>query len=163
MGVIVATATYHAEMGLGAAFFHVGIVVPQLEAARDRFSELLGLTWHDTVESSMPMRVEATGEDQTVPLRAIFTREEPHLELIEAIPGTLWTLAPDGGPCLHHLAFWTPDLVAESDRLGAVQCPLEAYMPRPEDGRPKAFAYHLESSLRLELIDQALKPGMFPS
>jgi catechol 2,3-dioxygenase-like lactoylglutathione lyase family enzyme len=150
-------------MGLGAAFFHVGIVVPQLEAACDRFSELLGLTWHDTVETSMRMRVEATGEVQTVALRAIFTREEPHLELIEAIPGTLWTLAPDGGPALHHLAFWTPDLVAESERLDAANCPLEACMPRADDGRPTAYAYHLERSLRFELIDQAMKAGMFPS
>ena len=47
-------------MALLGTLYHVGIVVPDIEAAQARFSDLLGITWGPVVHTD-PQTVHRTG------------------------------------------------------------------------------------------------------
>jgi glyoxalase/bleomycin resistance protein/dioxygenase superfamily protein len=130
-------------------FFHIGIVVPQLEAARERLGEVLGVAWGPIGESVSPVR-NADGRAQTVHFRTCFSTEPPYLELIEERPGTVWTCNEHSN--IHHVAYSTDALVADSERLTAAGYALE--VTRVGDEVPTTFAYHRDAlGMRIELLE----------
>ena len=70
--------------------FHVCIVVPQIETAREHLAELLGVEWGPLRQFAFPYRRadgrEAVVEDFTL----CYSLAAPHLELVEGRPGTPW-------------------------------------------------------------------------
>ena len=145
----------------GESFFHVGLIVPELEPALAQLGDLLGLTWLDPFDGEVGMHL-ADGGEQTLHLRFAYSREEPRLEVIEGIPGTPWAY-DERGSNLHHLGFYADDLSAESERVASTWCPMEACAVGPEGVRPASFAYHAKGGLRIELVDAALRSLMFPA
>jgi catechol 2,3-dioxygenase-like lactoylglutathione lyase family enzyme len=107
------------------SFSHVGVVVPDLEEARIRFGELLGLEWGPVREISFEAR-DGHGERLSVALRICLSMLEPGFELIEEAPGTPWVRKVDSN--LHHIAFSSGDLATDSDRMLASSCPLQITM-----------------------------------
>jgi Glyoxalase/Bleomycin resistance protein/Dioxygenase superfamily len=88
-------------------YFHVGLVVSNLERAMDELGPALGTTWTHVSE-------RAIGEWE---VRVAFAVDgPPFLELIEGSPGSPWDPSRHAG--LHHLAWWSEDRVAERERLG---------------------------------------------
>ena len=135
---------------MGLELFHVGIVVPQIEAARERLTELIGVQWHPIRENDVPIR-DAAGREQTVHFRVCFSTEAPHFELIEEMPGTVWVCNEHSN--LHHLAFFTDSLADESKRLTTAPCPLE--VTRVGDEVPTTFAYHRDPlGVRIEVLER---------
>jgi Glyoxalase/Bleomycin resistance protein/Dioxygenase superfamily len=137
--------------------YHVGIVVPDLESARDHFSSLLGIEWGPVVEGPIEVR-DAEGNDLVVPNRICYSTEAPYLELIEETPGTIWVCNDFSN--LHHIGFFSDNLVADSVDLAAVRCPLE--IPG-RDGThvPSNWTYHHDPlGVRIEHVDAALRPMM---
>jgi len=141
--------------------FHTGFVVADVESARDQLASHLEATWTQVEERDMPLR----GPDgpMTVRLRFTYTTTGPHhLELLGAVPGTVWQAAGPGHPgtiAAHHVGVWCTDLAERSRRLAADGAPLLATY---DSGRDEAvgFAYHrLPSGLLLELVDVARRPG----
>ncbi len=143
----------------GDSYFHVGMIVPGLEEAQAALTELVGLTWRSTIEAPVPVHTAATGTTETVQLRFAYSEQQPCLELIEAVPGTVWGLSE--GSNLHHLGFWTDDLRRESSRLDAARCPLEACMDLGDGQRPTSFGYHTGLGIRVELVDRANEAFLF--
>lgn len=139
-----------------ADLYHTGIVVPDLEASMARMSEAAGYRWTDIQASTMPVMISGEGE-RTLELRFVYSLDAPRIELVQEIPGTPWTAAPN--VATHHLGFFCDDVVTTSKRLEAAGFALEtcAWI----DGSPSVFAYHLApSGERIEIVDRARIPDM---
>lgn len=135
-----------------ADLYHVGLVVDDIDAAAARLTAAAGYHW--TAPLAYTISVTTEGGDIDVPLRFVYSIEAPHLELIEQVPGTLWTAAP--GQPAHHLGYWVDDLGAAAADLQRAGYRLEA---RPSGPALSTFAYLRDpSGLRVELVDRALFP-----
>jgi hypothetical protein len=137
--------------------YHVGIVVPKLEDGQAHFADLFGVRWAPVVEVPTAVR-RADGSVATVDLRLVYSVDAPHLELIEAVPGSIWVLNPHSN--LHHIGFWSDDLRGDGVRLQGGGCPLEV-MGDSGGTEPLFWSYHHDRlGVRVELVDAALRPGM---
>jgi hypothetical protein len=137
--------------------YHVGIVVPGLEDGQAHFAGLFGVRWAPVIEAPVAMRT-ADGTVVTVDLRLAYSADAPHLELIEAVPGSIWVLNPHSN--IHHIGFWTDDLEGDSARLHGGGCPLEV-MGDGGGGEPLLWSYHRDRfGVRIELVDAAMRAGM---
>jgi hypothetical protein len=136
---------------------HVGIVVPQLEAAVEALSEYIGVQWTETVEPMFPMHDDVHGTRE-VKLRIANSTLYPRLELIEALPDSPWALSEGAGMVLHHLAFFAADLAEDSSNV-AGPCPIEIAGAGPDGDIPTIFTYHVHNGLRFELLDPLLRQG----
>ena len=88
--------------------YHVGLVVEDIATAAARLTAAMGYQWTNPVEATLS--VTTADGDTEVPFRFVYSVSEPHLELIQEVPGTIWT-APAGGAA-HHLGYWVDDLAA---------------------------------------------------
>jgi hypothetical protein len=94
-------------------FFHVGFIVPDLNAAMDEFRTALGIEWRAPIEAIVPLR----GPDGVIESSVYSVHSEgrpPAIELI--LRGT--PLAGNGGVSFHQ-GFWTDRLASSSRDLDA--------------------------------------------
>jgi Glyoxalase/Bleomycin resistance protein/Dioxygenase superfamily len=145
-------------MAIQGRLYHVGIVVPDVEAAMAHFTDLLGVTWGPVVETeSLPVRT-GDGTDLVVPNKLCYSTEPPHLELVQEVAGSVWECNEHSN--LHHIGVWTDALPADSTTYTELRCPLQL-CGRDDDGALVQFAYHRDPlGVRIELVDVALKPMM---
>jgi hypothetical protein len=138
-------------MGL-SELFHVGIVVPEIEVARERLSSLLGVEWGPIVESDTEIRT-ASGSDEIVSLRLCYSTTAPHLELVEERAGTPWVCNAFSN--LHHIGFFSDALPGDAGQLEGAACPLEICGRAGQDA-PRMFSYHRDPlGVRIEYVDAA--------
>jgi catechol 2,3-dioxygenase-like lactoylglutathione lyase family enzyme len=143
-------------MGL-SEMYHVGIVVPDLDAARARFAELLGTRWGPIAENDVDMQL-ADGTDLVVPNRICYSTEPPYLELIQEVPGTPWVCNEHSN--LHHIGFFSDALVVDADGLHRAACPLEIRDGHGGSG-PQQFTYHRDPlGVRIELVNGEMREMM---
>jgi hypothetical protein len=136
--------------------FHVGIVVPDLQAAKERFTDLLGLDWGPEVRIDNAM-FDADAREIVVPLRMCYSTTAPYLELIQEQPDSPWVCNEHSN--LHHIGYFSDALFDDSGRLTAAQCPLEC-TGRGENGDRASFAYHRDPlGVRIEYVDGASRPS----
>jgi catechol 2,3-dioxygenase-like lactoylglutathione lyase family enzyme len=141
-----------------APHYHVGIVVPDVPTARAQFAELLGITWGPTLHLEATEYRDATGADVVAPTTFCYSIEEPRIELLEEVPGSVWVRNEHSN--LHHIGFWSDDLPAESARLTGGGCPLQ-FCGRAGADAPVSFAYHRnELGVRIEIVDAAMRDAM---
>jgi catechol 2,3-dioxygenase-like lactoylglutathione lyase family enzyme len=141
-----------------APHYHVGIVVPDVAAAREQFTELLGITWGPTLHLESTEYRDGTGVDVVLPTTFCYSVEEPRIELLEEVPGSVWVRNEHSN--LHHIGFWSDDLPAESSRLAGGGCPLQ-FCGRAGADAPVSFAYHRnELGVRIEIVDVAMRDAM---
>ena len=74
--------------------YHTGIVVDDLDATMEWFSTVAGYIWTDVVEVEQVAQTPA-GE-VTIPMRMVYSGADPRLELLQTVPGTIWTPANSG-------------------------------------------------------------------
>jgi hypothetical protein len=149
-------------MPLVGSFFHVGVVVPSLEAARAHLRETLDIVWGPIVDIDIAKR-DADGHNLVLPLRVCYSVEAPRIELIEELPGSVWECNEYSN--LHHIGFWSDSLVADVEALVAGRCPLQL-SGRDGDTAPVQSAYHRDPlGFTVELVDIAnqslLEQSMF--
>jgi hypothetical protein len=138
--------------------FHVGIVVRDLEAAVARFTDLLGITWGPLQELEASQVSDGAGNDFVVPLRVRCSTQAPYLELIEEVPGTEWTCNEHSN--LHHIAFWSDALTADSQLLTSAKCPVTVSGRRGTQA-PSSWVYHQDAlGVRIELVDDSMRSAM---
>lgn len=139
----------------GADQFHVGVVVDDLDGALADLADLFGYEWCEQI--AVPTEVRLPEGDLTIDLRFTYSRTTPRLEVIQTVPGTLWS--PAAGSGVHHIGYWSDDVAADSARLAARGHPAEATGIRP-DGTPH-WAYHRgPDGPRIELVSRALEAGL---
>jgi hypothetical protein len=136
--------------------YHIGVRVPNLDAAMSEMGESLGLTWCSVQEREQQVWTPSTGAI-TVPLRFTYSAEGPqHVELLQGASGSIW----DGRvqPGIHHTGVWVDDVAAETSALMAKGWTLAAAGKAPEDGFG-AFTYVVPpSGLIVELVWSAIAP-----
>jgi hypothetical protein len=133
-------------------YFHLGIVVADLEVARDRFANLLGVAWGPVVERDSREFRDGAGGPGHGQFRFCYSTTEPYLELIEELPGSVWEC--NGESNLHHVGFWSDSVDADSERWSASKCPLT--LSRSVDDA-KQIAYHEVLGVRFELVNTAMR------
>lgn len=137
--------------------YHVGIVVPRLEEAQERFTRLLGLEWGPIVETDVEVR-DGDGRDLETRTKICFSTETPHIELIEEQPGTPWVCNEHSN--LHHIGFFSDDLSAASSSWSTALCPFE-YGSRPGSDPSQGWAYHRDGlGVRFECVGSSARPIM---
>jgi hypothetical protein len=138
-------------------YFHVGIVVPDVEAACARFTDLLGTEWGPVMVNDIDIR-DGNGVEHVVPNKICYSTSAPYLELIQEVPGTPWVCNEHSN--LHHLGFFSTTVPAESSRFSDAQCPLEL-LDGHGDAPPEMWAYHRDPlGVRLEIVSAELRPMM---
>ena len=75
------------------------------------------------------------------------------------MPGTVWVRNEHSN--LHHVGFWSSDLLGDSTGVAAAGCPLQL-CGRDGDDAPVSFAYHRDDELgvRFELVDATMRDAM---
>jgi catechol 2,3-dioxygenase-like lactoylglutathione lyase family enzyme len=137
--------------------YHVGIVVPDLDVAQARFTQLLGAQWGPVVENDIEIR-DGDGNDLVVPNRICYSTQPPYLELIQEVAGTPWVCNEHSN--LHHIGFFSDALVADSGALTAATCPLEL-IDGHGDAPPSTFTYHRDPlGVRIELVNVGIRSMM---
>ena len=137
--------------------YHVGIIVPHMEAAMDELGRRFGCGWRDP--STATVRVRDEGGDRILSPRVTFCdRSTPiALELIEAIPGTVWHVGERSQ--LHHLGLYVDDVQAAIDELGAGMTVEMAGLDR--DGMLAGFCYVNDAlGVRMELVERGGLPPL---
>jgi catechol 2,3-dioxygenase-like lactoylglutathione lyase family enzyme len=132
--------------------YHTGLVVDDMAGAAERLTAAMGYRWTKPVESTLS--VTTADGDIEVPFRFVYSVDAPHLEVIQEVPGTIWT-APRGGGA-HHLGYWVDDITAAAAQLEHSGYRLEA---RPSGDTLSMFAYYIDTNgVRIEIVDRALFP-----
>jgi len=136
-------------------FYHVGIVVEEIESASRRLSALLGVEWGPIVEADTAVRT-ADGDDDVISLRLRYSTNAPRLELVEERAGTPWICNAFSN--LHHIGYFSDTLANDGRRLSEQACPLEI-CGREGELAPHAFSYHRDPlGVRIEYVDAAGRP-----
>jgi hypothetical protein len=133
----------------------VGVVVDDFEAALDDLSHLFGHRWCPPLSVSTPVLLPE-GE---ISLDLVFTYSSttPRVEVIQSIPGTLWT--PAAGSGIHHLGYWSDDVAADAAHLSERGYVAEATGVRPDGAA--VWAYHRNpSGPRIELVSRDIAAGL---
>lgn len=139
--------------------YHVGIVVADVATARARLSRQLGLRWGPIMHlDAVPYR-DGAGTEVDLPSTICYSVDQPSLELIEEVPGSVWVRNEHSN--LHHVGIWSDDLAGHSAALGAAGCPLQL-CGRGAGAEPASFAYHHDDELgvRFELVDTSIAEAM---
>jgi Glyoxalase/Bleomycin resistance protein/Dioxygenase superfamily len=138
--------------------FHTGIVVPDVNASMAELTAAAGYVWLDVVDREAWDMILFGSPFRMPGLRFTYSTQPHRLELIEAVPDTLWVEQPAPATSVHHLGFWSDDLTGDSERMSSEGLELVMTNPSP-DGRPVNGAYHrLPSGVLVELVDTARKP-----
>lgn len=136
-----------------ADLYHTGMVVADLDAAMVALTATGGYDWTTPFSSALSV-LDNEGREQSVDFRFAYTIQSPHLELVQEIPGTIWTPAP--GNAAHHLGYFVDDLPGTSLQLEAAGFAREV-CAIADGNAPVAFAYHQHpSGVRIEIVDRSL-------
>lgn len=149
------------QLGFGPPH-HVGLVVPNLDEAMSDMANIgdwvsLGIRQPRVPEGDHGLRL--IPETARVALKAAFSRAgPPHFELIEGVPGTIWS--PADTAVLHHLAYWVPEerLDELSHDLEADGMALEVTRVNLAGTAVRAVYHRWRTGLRIELLSWGL-PG----
>ena len=139
--------------------YHVGVRVPDLDAAMAELGPGLGVTWAEARDS--PAQEVWTPADgfQKLHLRYVYSAEGPqHIELLQGPAGSIWDGNDIGGA--HHVGIWVDDVVAETDALIAQGWTLAAANRDPSDGGGYGVFTYVQppSGLIVELVDRVVLP-----
>ena len=133
-------------------FFHVGFIVPDLDAAMDEFHVALGIAWRAPVDAVVPL-LGPDGVTETNVYSVYSEGGPPAIELVQSAPGT--PLAGDGGVSFHHLGFWTDRLADSSRDLDAHGWPCAATVASAENNPSRFTLQQSPHGFYVELFDTA--------
>jgi catechol 2,3-dioxygenase-like lactoylglutathione lyase family enzyme len=139
----------------GLELFHVGIVVPDVEAALETYSDAFGFHWTELRRSS-PQEVMAGGQRVSTEIRACYSVEgPPHVELIEDVTGNVWG---DSAYGLNHTGYWADDITTARDRLERSGLPAIVF---DAGSTPPRFSYHRAANgMWVELVGPGFRPRL---
>ncbi|MCW2525643.1 MAG: hypothetical protein JWM76_503 [Pseudonocardiales bacterium] len=141
--------------------FHTGLIVEDIHAAVTEYEKTFATRWTDIEERHLTVRTAEGPQDIVMSL--CYSRVGPHrLELIQALPGTLWAMPanPYLGPVSsHHLGVWSDDVATDSRELEENGCPLVVTLHTEKSGAAY-FAYHrMPNGVLVELVDTIARAG----
>jgi Glyoxalase/Bleomycin resistance protein/Dioxygenase superfamily len=136
------------------AQYHVGIVVPSLTAAKAELSDVFGYVWAQEISASVPVRLGSQSTEISMCL--VYSVSQPHVELVEQIPGTVWEPADSG---IHHVGYWSDDVASDSAELESRGYTHEA-TGIDGNGDPLWCYYRSPIGPRIELVARAIQSAL---
>lgn len=134
--------------------YHSGIVVDDLDATLDWFTEMAGYRWTDVVE--VDQVAQTPDGEVTIPMRMVYSGNAPRLEFLQTAPGTIWVPADSG---VHHLGYWSDDVESDLAALEANGMRYEVKSYNPDGSGTLLWAYCMGSTgPRIELVSRAMEP-----
>lgn len=140
---------------LPPSYFHVGIVVPDLEKAIARFSDVLGIKFTEPATFNIP-RLEDPDPHEFHLVGAFSMTEPPYYELIQANGNGI--IAPSNAGQILYYGVWETDMAMRLEKLKKQQVGLAALF-RMDDQSPP-FAMITQPDLmgaRIEYVSTASK------
>ena len=139
--------------------FHTGLMVADLASAMQTLGVELGVRWTPVMEATQRVRTEQGEIDVTLSL--VYSMGGPHrVELVQQVPGTVWSTAPGQDVTVHHLGYWTDDLAADSAALARHGAPVVA-VPVLADGSAPRWVYHRSAlGTIIELVASETRASM---
>ena len=135
--------------------FHVGIRVPDIQAAMVEMGLGHDVTWCELQHRRQQVWTPASGQIETE-LWFTYTAEGPiHLELLQGEAGTIWDTSSPG---LHHTGVWVDDVTATTSRLISQGWTLVGAQCSPEEGFGRYSYAQAPSGLIVEPVWSGLKP-----
>ncbi|HXX89206.1 MAG TPA: VOC family protein [Acidimicrobiales bacterium] len=134
--------------------YHSGIVVEDFDGTLQWFTSVAGYRWCD--EMALEQTVETPEGERTVPIRFAYSMSEPRLEVLQAVPGTLWMPSTSG---VHHLGYWSDDVDGDIDTLVRSGLQVEVRAPLPDGSALWAYCMGT-SGPRVELVSRSIEPMM---
>jgi catechol 2,3-dioxygenase-like lactoylglutathione lyase family enzyme len=132
--------------------YHAGIVVEDFDATLAWFTETAGYRWCQPYTGEQ-LVVTPDGEE-TIPMRLTYSVDEPHIEILQAVPGTVWMPADSG---IHHLGYWSDEVDEDVAKLERNGLKLEVTAPLPDGAT--LFAYCKGAGrTRIELVNRIMQP-----
>jgi hypothetical protein len=134
-------------------FFHVCILVADIEDAVERFSAAFDMTFAPILTSDMEFH---GASNERYALRWVFSRQgPPYIELIEGQGDGLFSLA--AGERLHHIGRWAP-----SDQIDALKTRFGAAVTVTRPGFAGTGLWFADPALFygiwIELVDEGFRP-----
>jgi hypothetical protein len=142
--------------------FHTGVIVDDLEVAMRTWGVALGLHWAPPKTATTPMSCPQGVLPREV--RFTYSVEGPHhIELLEQVDATPY-LALTGGRHIHHLGYFTADLVGQSQRLEQLGFPCELSGVIADGLRNRATFHRnpLAPGMWIELVDRSVADDIDP-
>ena len=137
--------------------YHTGIVVTDLDQAREEIGAALSVHWGSNIQNELPIWTPDGVKD--VRFHCTYSCEGPHrLELVQSMPGTVW----DGGNHLgaHHLGWWADDLEEAGQHLADRGLRLVA-AHHAEKGKAQFFRYYQAvAGPYIELVNSVRRAGL---
>lgn len=151
---------------MSETFWHVGILVADLDTAVERFAATLGVSFRPPAVAKVPDLREDPPRRTTEVRVATSVEGPPYYELIEQSGTGLF--GPDQPEGLHHIGVWHPDNEAEVQVLGKAGVGVEArsylfggclqaLFSRPEDLHGVRFEFTNEQNR--ERIERFIATG----
>lgn len=132
---------------IGSAF-HIGAVVVDLDRGMAELSTGLGFEWHTVQERTMHVRT--IDGIAPVSLRFTYSKQTPHIELLQGDPGSIWGPEHAG---IHHIGVWSDDLDRDAEALAAAGFGMEVTLASRSTDGPSGFTYQRsELGVRIELV-----------
>jgi hypothetical protein len=138
--------------------WHIGVGVQNLDEALADFERSSDIGFNSPVTVRIGVRM---GADIAVPREieirtAMSLGSPPSLELVEAIPGTVYS------DRMLHVAFWADDLGRCARELPASGCPMLLADAHGPSGLPAIMSYHrAPSGLVVEAVNGNLKDAVY--
>jgi catechol 2,3-dioxygenase-like lactoylglutathione lyase family enzyme len=145
-------------------YYHVGILVDDIEAAREKFSAITGLVFTPVQTVRFPHFRDARGERELELVVSYSIEGPPFLELVLSDPagGVYGRQAGEG---LHHLGFHETDVAGRMESLQREHgLALDGARFGNKDASRMAAAYTRPEDLhgvRLEIVDERGRLGLF--
>lgn len=134
--------------------FHLGIVTDNLDESLAQLSALFGYQWCEQMGG--PTKVSRPDGDTVLDLQFAYSMSTPRLEVIQAVPGTMWEPADSG---IHHIGYWSDDVPADSAELVRHGMALDAAGLDP-NGAPYWVFHRSATGPRIELVSRKVQPMM---
>lgn len=131
-------------------YFHVGILVRDVEAAAEDFTRLLGLEFE-------PTRTAPIVSGEMMRFRYSLQQGGPYLELVQMTDSGIW--GPEAGEGLHHIAFAADDVAG---RCLAFDNQADTVV-QGEDGAARVIFTRPEAlhGIRIEYLQTAMVAATF--
>lgn len=133
--------------------FHCAFVVPDIDESLTDLGSTFGVEWSEIRNGSTP--VWTPDGFMQLTLRGCFSVGSGNrIEVIEGQPGTPWE--PQAAPVLHHVGFWSTDLVQDTAWMLSNGYVLAATAWGEDAPAPHHFAYGRKAGgPYMELLDAA--------
>jgi catechol 2,3-dioxygenase-like lactoylglutathione lyase family enzyme len=135
---------------MSSGYYHIGILVADLDAAIPKFEKLFGAKFN--APSVLKAPVEWHGVKLEMDVRVTYSKEPPYLELIEGQSEGYFAISQGEG--IHHVGLWVPDYGSAEwkERFGDLE--IEALMPSPSGSVIAQSEPRCLCGIRLELVEE---------